>query len=118
VTRPLRYPRGWPRERAQEKGIDVKLAIDAIMLAVRRRYDIAVIASCDSDLEPVAEALLELHRLDGAPRVEAIAWSGRRNRTGMRGRRVGYRLIDERDYLAMQDLTDYDSAAGQAPAAV
>jgi uncharacterized LabA/DUF88 family protein len=112
VTRPLRYPRGWPRERAQEKGIDVKLAIDAVMLAVRRRYDVGIIASCDSDLEPAAEALLELQRLDGGPRIEAIAWSGRRNRIGGRGQRIGYRVIDEPDHLAMQDVAGYDSARG------
>jgi uncharacterized LabA/DUF88 family protein len=118
VTRPLRYPRGWPREKAQEKGIDVKIAIDALMLAVQRKYDIAVIASCDSDLAPLAEALFELQRLTGAPGVEAIAWNGRGGRIGLRGKQMAYREVDERDYLAMQDITDYDSAAGQAPAAV
>jgi uncharacterized LabA/DUF88 family protein len=118
VTRQLRYPRGWPRERALEKGIDVKLAIDAIMLAVRREYDIGIIASCDSDLEPVAEALLELQKLEGVPQVETVAWRGRRNRIGLPGQRLAYRLIDERDYLLMQDLADYDSPAKEAPAAV
>ncbi len=60
VSRPLRYPPKWSRERPEEKGIDVKLAIDAVMMAVRDQYDIAILASTDTDLVPVAEALLEL----------------------------------------------------------
>jgi len=107
VTRPLRYPHGWPNERAQEKGIDVKLAIDAVMLAVQKAYDVAIIASCDSDLAPVAEALLELQRLRGGPGVRVVAWKGLKNRIGITGRPLTYQLIDERDYHAMQDLSDY-----------
>ena len=28
IRRPLRYPRGWPTIPAQEKGVDVALAVD------------------------------------------------------------------------------------------
>lgn len=35
TTRTLRYPREWPREKEQEKGIDVQLAIDLVAGAVR-----------------------------------------------------------------------------------
>lgn len=118
VTRTLQYPRGWPQVRAREKGIDVKLAIDAVMMAIQGQYDVAILASCDTDLQPVAEALLDLRSLNGAPEVEAIRWRGRRNRLGLRDRRLTYQVLDETDYLAMQDTTDYDSKAEHAPTAV
>ena len=35
ITRSLRYPRGWPAVAAQEKGIDVALAVDFVKLASR-----------------------------------------------------------------------------------
>jgi NYN domain len=43
VTRPLRYPKGWPTrhrvgERPQEKGIDVALALDFAIMGIRREY--------------------------------------------------------------------------------
>src|SRR5437588_34696 len=34
IARPLRYPRNWPKERIEEKGIDVQIAIDMVMMAV------------------------------------------------------------------------------------
>jgi uncharacterized LabA/DUF88 family protein len=39
----------------EEKGVDVRLAIDVIRMAHRRDYDIAVIFSQDQDLSEVAE---------------------------------------------------------------
>jgi len=56
ITRDLRYPRDWPKERAEEKGIDVALAIHAVMLAIRGLLDVAIIASTDTDQRPVLEA--------------------------------------------------------------
>ena len=67
-ARPLRYPVGWAlggNIKAEEKGIDVKLSIDAVMMAVAGKYDIAIVASADSDLVP------PLRRF----------WSSRRRRT-------------------------------------
>lgn len=45
ITRQLRYPLNWPQERAEEKGIDVALAIDFVMMAIRNDYDVGVIMS-------------------------------------------------------------------------
>ncbi|MGH9449732.1 MAG: NYN domain-containing protein [Terriglobia bacterium] len=39
----------------EEKGIDVRIALDVIALAHRRKYDVAVIFSQDQDLSEVAE---------------------------------------------------------------
>jgi NYN domain len=46
--RPLRYGnRG-----AEEKGVDVELAIDIVRLAIEDAFDVAVLASGDTDLVP------------------------------------------------------------------
>src|SRR5437773_7607043 len=51
-ARPLQYPRSWPKEKPHEKGVDVKLAIDLVMKAIAGEYDLAIVASCDTDLTP------------------------------------------------------------------
>ena len=61
VTRPLRYPQGWPTrsrvgERPQEKGIDVALAIDFVVMAVRKELDVGILMSTDTDMKPALEA--------------------------------------------------------------
>ena len=42
ITRSLRYPRGWPAVPAQEKGIDVALAVDFVKLAIEADYDVSL----------------------------------------------------------------------------
>jgi len=47
VMRTLRYPKGWQSsrlsgERPQEKGIDVALALDFVVMAVRDEYDVGI----------------------------------------------------------------------------
>jgi hypothetical protein len=107
-ARPLRYPRGWPQEKAEEKGVDVKLAIDVVMGAIEGVYDAGIIASCDTDLAPVVEALIELKNLKRSPEVEVIAWKGRSNKIAVPGRQLTYRWVGDRDYQAMRDVTDYN----------
>ena len=53
IARTLRYSRNWPVERESEKGIDVRLAIDIVTLT--GEYDVAVVASGDTDLAPAIE---------------------------------------------------------------
>src|SRR6266536_2805539 len=52
TTRTLRYPLNWPVEHAQEKGIDVALAIDLVVMAMTGEFDIGVLMSTDTDLKP------------------------------------------------------------------
>jgi len=65
-SRPLRYrnrtvslPDGtqhsFPTE--EEKGIDVRIALDVISLAHRRAYDVALVMSQDQDLSEVADEI-------------------------------------------------------------
>ncbi len=71
-ARTLRYPHDWPARRPEEKGIDVALAIDFVILAVEGEYDIGVIASTDTDLRPAIEYVTSRT----AASVEVAAWAG------------------------------------------
>lgn len=109
ITRTLRYPRDWPREREQEKGIDVKLAIDLVAGAVRREYEVAVLMSTDTDLKPALEFVRDLQG-DPYPRCEVAAWSspiGYSRRLSIPGRQIWCHWLDETDYLAVADGTNY-----------
>ncbi len=71
VSRPLRYrnqtvrlPDGTEHTVlvGEEKGIDVRIALDVIRLAHRREYDVAVVLSQDQDLAEVAEEIRVIAR--------------------------------------------------------
>jgi len=74
IARSLRYPRNWPTERPQEKGIDVHLAVDLVRGYALNEFDIGVVASTDTDLVPALEAVFELDRKSGYAPVEVCAW--------------------------------------------
>ena len=111
ITRPLRYPADWPIHAAEEKGIDVALAVDFVMMAVRHEYDVGVIMSTDTDLVPALEAVVSL---GGNPRCEVVAWTssraGHSRRIGVRGARIWCHWLNAQDYEAVADLTDYNVA--------
>lgn len=58
-ARQLRYPHGWPDNPSgqgpQEKGIDVRMALDIALLAHQGEYDVAIVCSGDTDLFPAVE---------------------------------------------------------------
>ncbi len=69
--RPLRYrnrtvvlPDGTQHSflTGEEKGIDVRIALDVIALAHRREYDVALVMSQDQDLSEVAEEIRTIAR--------------------------------------------------------
>ena len=68
IERELRYLQGRP----QEKGIDVDLAVNPVILAIQGDYDIGAVMSPDNDLLPALETVLD----DGPSgcRVEVAAW--------------------------------------------
>lgn len=63
--------RRWPDLPPVEKGIDVKLAIDLVHAAIVGSYDVLMVFSSDTDLEPAVELAEEI----GA-RVETATWMG------------------------------------------
>jgi uncharacterized LabA/DUF88 family protein len=108
ITRPLKYPRDWPRTPAREKGIDVALAVDFVRLGLRGDYDVGIIFSTDTDLEPALEAMEEL-RGDPFPRCEVAAWQTRRpgSRLSISGAHIWCHWLSEADYRKAHDPTDY-----------
>lgn len=109
VARPLRYPQGWPNvpEKPQEKGVDVKLAIDALMMSITRQFEVIVIASLDSDLRPLLESLLSMAGRVGLQAIEVIAWEGRPYRLRLPGETLPERELTAAAYHQIQDLTNY-----------
>jgi uncharacterized LabA/DUF88 family protein len=104
VTRPLRYRGSLPPE---EKGIDVRLAVDFVAMALRGEYDVGVLMSHDTDLVPALEAVLDVAP---AARVEVAAWApthGRVNRLRIPGRRLWCHYLAAADYAALADGRNY-----------
>ncbi len=110
ITRTLRYPPDWPNARAQEKGIDVALAVDFVQMAMLGEFDVGVIMSTDTDLKPALEAVLRL-RPQGGPVCEVAAWSkagSRSPRLSIPSAKIWCHWLSETDYLSVVDRTDYN----------
>ncbi|OZD55397.1 hypothetical protein CH252_05870 [Rhodococcus sp. 06-1477-1B] len=110
ITTTLRYPDGWPNstEHPREKGIDVSLAVDLVVMGTAGEYDTAIVMSSDQDIAPAVEYIAGT---SGIPaRVEVAAWRGkmgrRPNRINTRARVYGHWLTDQ-DYWGLVDETDY-----------
>jgi hypothetical protein len=110
-TRTFQYPRNYPASPPQEKGIDVQLALDFAMMAVRDEYDVGILMSNDTDLRPALEEVMNL----GSQTVEVAAWEPLPGRQRYRLRLTGSapqrqphcHWIDYSDYQSIQDTTDY-----------
>lgn len=108
-TTPLRYrletasrPTSW---RAEEKGIDVLLAVDMVRGCYVDEFDVAVVVSADTDLVPALDAALRAGK-----RVETASWF--RPEPGFAALRVpGHRVwnhrLDHDHFTLVRDTTDY-----------
>ncbi len=108
ITRMLRYPQDWPNSKAQQKGIDVALAVDFVALAIDSIYDVGVIASTDSDLRPALEYVIQKCR--NKCHVEVSAWftSQTKNSLSIPGIKIWCHRLNKADYDAVDDLSDYN----------
>jgi uncharacterized LabA/DUF88 family protein len=108
ITRPLRYPPAWSSEKPREKGVDVLIAVDLVTLAIDNAYDVAVLASADTDLIPALEYVTK--RLAPVKRVEVVSWRSPavRGRLSVPGLNVWCHWLDEAKYQALADSTDYN----------
>ena len=109
IARDLRYPSDRPQRPAQEKGIDVALAVDLVMTVARDECDVAIVFSSDTDLLPALEAVLAL-RPGEPPVCEVAAWApsaGRPRSLSVRSLRLRRHLLSEADFRAVADDTDY-----------
>jgi uncharacterized LabA/DUF88 family protein len=115
ITRPLRYPRGWPTasgpgERPQEKGIDVALALDFALMAFRGEYEVGILMSTDTDMKPALEAVATM---GGArpPRADVAGWSvpgqHQSRRLAIPARNLYCHWIGKDVYDRIADTTDY-----------
>jgi hypothetical protein len=105
--RPLQYLPGFdPRE----KGIDVQLAIDFVVMAVRGEYDVGILFSTDTDLKPALDAVCDLTASRGI-KAEVAAWSGpnaqARRISATRGRHVFCHWLGPIDFQSVSDSKDY-----------
>lgn len=111
--RPLNYRD--PRH-PREKGIDVQLAIDLVMLVQRDEIDVGIIFSDDTDLDPAIEAVGQLR---GPGHAELASWydparSGPRTvRSG--DRRVYTHILGHAEYQLVCDVQDYGHPAARKP---
>ena len=102
ITRALRYSQTWPTDPAEEKGIDVALAIDFVRFAIYGAYDVGVIMSTDSDLQPALE-FVRGHN-PGQLYVAVAAW-------GVQGHDQRLRIPNASVWCHWLSLADYNSVA-------
>lgn len=98
-----------PGEKPEEKGIDVSIAVDFVLMAAQKEYDVGVLMSADTDLKPALEAVVSL----GSARVEVAAWSnqyGHSKRLAIKSTRIWCHWLDRGDYTAVLDRRDYTRA--------
>jgi uncharacterized LabA/DUF88 family protein len=116
-SRPLRYrndtvklPDGSTHTflRGSEKGIDVRIALDVIRLAVSNSYDVAVVFSQDQDLSEVADEIRVISKLRGRWIRIACAYPSSPTSKNTRGiNHTEWIKIDRATYDACLDPTDY-----------
>ena len=117
ITRPLHYREirvfnqyGQQETRIipQEKGIDVRLALDVIRLARENAFDVGIIFSQDQDLAEVAHEVRAIAREQQRWIKLACAFPHGANATASRGiDRTDWIRIDEATYNACLDPRDY-----------
>lgn len=107
-TRSLRYPRAYPAQPEQEKGVDVQLAVDYVAMAMRREYDVGVLMSEDTDLRPALEVAANL-TADVVCEVATWMRPSVNWRRGFRihGGQLWCHYLSEADYRTAADPTDY-----------
>jgi uncharacterized LabA/DUF88 family protein len=92
----------------EEKGIDVRIAIDVIRMAIDDEYDVAVIFSQDQDLSEATDEVKKISsRFDRWIRVASVFPDSARsnNHRGING--TEWVKIEQSDYENCCDETDY-----------
>ncbi len=111
--RPLNYR---DPSRPREKGIDVQLAVDFVMLVQSNEIDVGIVFSDDTDLDPAIEAVGQLR---GPGHGELASWYDP-DRSGPRTVRSGDRraythILGHAEYQHVRDLQDYRHPAARKP---
>lgn len=122
--RPLRYPSDWPDSPAQEKGVDVQLAIEVVRATMNAESaaaraaelasgesdlasegaaepEILIVATRDTDIVPA----LEIARASSAVKLELATWKGQSElKLSSKVRSVS---LDKPAYSKSRDMTNY-----------
>ncbi|MFW0148228.1 NYN domain-containing protein [Mycobacterium sp. smrl_JER01] len=101
-TRTLRYPRNWPADKAKEKGVDVKLAVDFVRCALTTDADTLILASRDTDLVPALEMAIDL----GKVQIEVAGWS-LTSRLRVPGKQLWCTSLSGAEYVSCKDPKQY-----------
>jgi uncharacterized LabA/DUF88 family protein len=109
IYHPLRYPQDWPRVKEEEKGIDVQIAIDLVTMALNKEFDVAILASTDTDQRPTLKAF-SLLPFERETLIEVCAYKSQvfKKKLELPGQTVWCHLIEEPDYRSVRDNTDYN----------
>ncbi len=102
VYRTLRYPPHGSAKPPQEKGIDVLIALTVVKLVSFGDFDIVLLASHDTDLEPA----LEVAVLDSGAKIETCGWAGARVLRPS-GKRLWHTALDGSDLVRCRDRRTY-----------
>jgi len=95
-------------EIAQEKGVDIRIALDIVRLARARQYDVAVIYSQDQDINEVVEEVWDIASEQGRRVLLASAFPTGPNATFQRGiNNTQWIKIDQATYDSCLDHRDY-----------
>ena len=100
--------RGRINSGGQEKGVDVSLALDLVVAAYERRFDVAIIVSQDSDFGPAVQAAKRIAESQGRFLIFESAFPvgrGSSSRQGIDGTK--WIPIDKAAYDACLDPRDY-----------
>lgn len=100
----------------EEKGIDIRLALDVIRMAHRSEYDVAVMLSQDQDLSEVAEEIRAIAREQDRWIKAACAFPSSpasRNRRGID--KTDWIRIERAVYDACLDRRDYRKGVASKP---
>jgi hypothetical protein len=96
---------------AEEKGVDVRLAINAVECVVTNECDVAIVFSHDTDLMPVVNAISNLR---GTDCIETASWISPDHRKRLPPQPdVLNHALEYEFYENVADLTDY----GRKPSA-
>jgi uncharacterized LabA/DUF88 family protein len=107
LYRSLQYLSDWPKSKPRQKGVDVALALDYVMFAVEKYYDVGVLASMDTDMLPALKYVHE--RCGDHCTAQVAAWRSPtfRGRLSLPGRGVWCHQIEEIEFRRVMDLRDY-----------
>ena len=100
--------RGRINSGGQEKGVDVSLALDLVVAAYERRFDVAIIVSQDSDFGPAVQQAKRIAESQGRFLIFESAFPvgpGSSSRRGIDGTK--WVPIDKAIYDACLDPRDY-----------